>query len=61
VANTKINDTSTKYLPKVILAKPSEFDSAWSEYVSEIGKANVKAYEDKINEQIKWRIEKWSK
>lgn len=61
VANTKLNDTSTKYLPKVILANPNEFDSAWSEYVAQIGKVDVKAYEDKINEQIKWRIEKWSK
>lgn len=61
VVNTKLNDLSTKFLPKAILAEPAKFDSAWSEYVEQIGKVNVKAYEDKINEQIKWRIEKWSK
>ncbi|MDQ0194082.1 sugar ABC transporter substrate-binding protein [Paenibacillus wynnii] len=61
VVNTKLNDLSTKFLPKAILAEPAEFDSAWSEYVAQIGKVNVKAYEDKINEQIKWRIDKWSK
>ncbi|MRN51704.1 sugar ABC transporter substrate-binding protein [Paenibacillus monticola] len=61
VVNTKLNDLSTKFLPKAILAEPADFDSAWSEYVGAIGKVNVKAYEDKINEQIKWRIDNWSK
>ncbi|MNR23010.1 hypothetical protein D3C85_1400020 [compost metagenome] len=61
IANTKLNELSTKFLPKAILADPGDFDSIWNDYVSDIKKANVKAYEDKINEQIKWRIEKWSK
>ncbi|MHA6534003.1 type 2 periplasmic-binding domain-containing protein [Paenibacillus sp. BAC0078] len=61
VANTKLNELSTKYLPKAILANAGDFDSVWSDYVGQIAKSNVKAYEDKINEQIKWRIEKWSK
>ncbi|MGE7824501.1 ABC transporter substrate-binding protein [Paenibacillus sp. NPDC093718] len=61
VVNTKLNDLSTKHLPKVILAKPADFESAWSEYTAEIGKINIKAYEDRINEQIQWRIDNWSK
>ncbi|MBJ9988762.1 ABC transporter substrate-binding protein [Paenibacillus sp. S28] len=61
VANTKLNDLSTKYLPKAVLANPSDFDSVWNEYTSQIHKVDVKAYEDKINEQIKWRIDNWSK
>lgn len=61
VANTKLSDLSTKHLPKVILAKPADFESAWSEYTAEIGKINIKAYEDRINEQIQWRIDNWSK
>ncbi|MFD1955468.1 ABC transporter substrate-binding protein [Paenibacillus thailandensis] len=61
IANTRLNELSTKYLPQAILAKPGEFDKVWSEYTAEIGKVNVKAYEDKINEQIRWRIENWSK
>ncbi|OZB96418.1 ABC transporter substrate-binding protein [Paenibacillus sp. XY044] len=61
VANTKLNDLSTKYLPKAILANPSDFDSVWNEYTSQIHKVDVKAYEGKINEQIKWRIDNWSK
>ncbi|ANA80943.1 sugar ABC transporter substrate-binding protein [Paenibacillus glucanolyticus] len=61
VVNTKLNDLSTKFLPKAILAKPADFESAWSEYTAEIGKINIKAYEDRINEQIQWRITNWSK
>lgn len=61
VVNTKLNDLSTKFLPKAILAKPADFESAWTEYTTEIGKVNIKAYEDRINEQIQWRITNWSK
>ncbi|MEK5239690.1 sugar ABC transporter substrate-binding protein [Paenibacillus sp. FSL L8-0470] len=61
IASTKLNELSTKFLPKAILASPAEFDSVWGDYVGEVKKANVKAYEDKINEQIKWRIDNWSK
>lgn len=61
VVNTKLNDLSTKFLPKAILAEPAKFDAAWNDYVGQIAKVNVKAYEDKINEQIKWRIDNWSK
>lgn len=60
IANTKLNELSTKYLPRAILANPSEFDGIWKEYTSEIGKVNVKAYEDRINEVLKWRIDTWS-
>ena len=60
IASTKLNELSTKYLPKAILANSSEFDNVWSEYVSEIQKLDIKAYEDKINEVLQWRIDNWS-
>ncbi|NMA85062.1 MAG: extracellular solute-binding protein [Epulopiscium sp.] len=60
IASTKLNDLSMKYLPNAILAEPSKFDSVWDEYVKEIGKLNIKAYEDRINEQIQWRLENWT-
>ncbi|PPQ49257.1 sugar ABC transporter substrate-binding protein [Paenibacillus peoriae] len=60
IANTKLNEVSTKYLPKAILSSPSSFDSVWNEYTSEIHKLDIKAYEDKINEVLKWRIEHWT-
>ncbi|HWO54366.1 MAG TPA: ABC transporter substrate-binding protein [Paenibacillus cookii] len=60
IVNTKQNDLSTKFLPKAILANPSDFDSVWTEYTNEIHKLNIKAYEDRINEVLQWRIENWS-
>ncbi|MDO7908776.1 extracellular solute-binding protein [Paenibacillus sp. JX-17] len=60
LTSTKLNDLQVKYLPKVIMANPSSFDSEWDEYVSQIHKLDIKAYEDFINEQIQWRIDNWS-
>ncbi|MFD3259101.1 sugar ABC transporter substrate-binding protein [Paenibacillus lentus] len=60
IVNTKQNELSTKFLPKAILAKPSEFDSVWDEYTKEIGKLNIKAYEDRINEVLQWRRDTWT-
>ncbi|MGD8400393.1 MAG: extracellular solute-binding protein, partial [Bacillota bacterium] len=59
IAETKMNDTSNKYLPKVIMARPGAFDKLWNEYVREFRKTNYKAYEDRINEQIRWRVKNW--
>ncbi|MNN84071.1 hypothetical protein D3C81_2011910 [compost metagenome] len=60
IVNTKLNDLSTKYLPRAILAKPADFEKAWSEYTGEISKLNVNAYEDRINEVLQWRIDTWT-
>ncbi|MEF2966782.1 sugar ABC transporter substrate-binding protein [Paenibacillus sp. M1] len=60
IVNTKQNELSTKYLPKAILASPAEFDGVWDEYVKEIGKLNIKAYEDRINEVLQWRKDTWT-
>ena len=42
------------------MSKPNEFDNIWTEYVDAYKKIDVKSYEDRINEQLKWRIENWS-
>lgn len=60
VANQKMEDLAVKYLPKAIMVKPDEFDGVWKEYVDQISKSNFKAIEDRINEQINWRIQNWS-
>ncbi|MDO3412319.1 ABC transporter substrate-binding protein [Saccharibacillus sp. CPCC 101409] len=60
VANKQMTDASLKYLPQAVMAAGGKFDSVWEQYVKEFGKINVKAYEDRINEQIQWRIENWS-
>ncbi|TYP76780.1 ABC transporter substrate-binding protein [Paenibacillus methanolicus] len=60
IANKQMSDTSLKFLPKAITAKSAEFDAVWNEYVEAYKKINVKAYEDRINEQIQWRIKNWT-
>lgn len=60
LASKKLQDTQTKFLPKAILAAPADFDKVWDEFVAEVEKTNYKAYEDRINEVLKWRIENWT-
>ena len=60
VASKKMNDASLKFLPKAIMSKPDKFDQVWDDYVKAYSKINVKAYEDRINEQIQWRIQNWT-
>ncbi|ETT73228.1 sugar ABC transporter periplasmic protein [Paenibacillus sp. FSL R7-277] len=60
LAQSKLNDLMIKYLPKAIMASPAEFDGVWQDYVDRIHKLDIKAYEDRMNEGIQQRIEKWS-
>jgi len=59
IADQKLQDVQIKYLPKLILAETSKFNGIWDEYVKEIKKLDIKAYEDRINEQIQWRLKNW--
>lgn len=60
VANKQLEDTALKYIPKSVMSKPGQFDSVWEEYVNAISKINIKAYEDRINDQIQWRMVNWA-
>ncbi len=57
-ANQKLTDTSIRNLPQIVMSGDN-FESAWSAYCSEIDTINIKAYEDRINEEIQWRIANW--
>ncbi len=59
IAETQMTETSLKYLPQAIMAKPGQFDAVWDEYVKAFEKINVQAYLDRVNEQLQWRIENW--
>lgn len=60
IANKQMVDASLKYVPKAVMSKPDKFDSVWGEYVNAYKKIDVKAYEDRVNEQIQWRIKNWA-
>ncbi len=59
MANKQLTDLSLKYLPRAILAKPSEFEGIWAEYIAEIEKVDYKEVERVINEGIQERIANW--
>jgi putative aldouronate transport system substrate-binding protein len=59
MASQQLTDISIQYLPKIIMADPSEFENLWAQYVNEIKKVNIKAYEDAINAGIQERIMNW--
>ncbi|MFX3636033.1 MAG: ABC transporter substrate-binding protein [Candidatus Pristimantibacillus sp.] len=61
IASQKMKDLALKYLPKAILSKPESFDSVWTEYGEQIMKVKPEAYLERINEQLKWRQDNWSK
>ncbi len=60
LANTAINNSELKWLPRLIASSPSNFDTQWSSYVSEINSDNPKAYLDAINQGIQYRIKNWT-
>lgn len=56
----KSDDLQLKYLPKLILAKPADFDSIWNEYVGEFNKLDKKTYEATVTKVVKDRVAgKW--
>lgn len=60
-ARRQLNDLSIEFLPKLIMSAGNGFDAMWNEYCNEINSINIKAYEDRINEVIRWRVEHWTK
>ncbi|WP_079908424.1 ABC transporter substrate-binding protein [Paenibacillus sp. 32352] len=56
----KSGDLQKKYLPKLIMAKPEQFDAIWNEYVGEMNKLDKKQYEATITKVVKDRAAgKW--
>ncbi|NRY60474.1 sugar ABC transporter substrate-binding protein [Clostridium beijerinckii] len=62
MAMQKMDDIKKQWLPKVIMVKPNEFDSTWSQYQTTLTtQADVKAYEDALTKEVKRRVEKFGK
>jgi putative aldouronate transport system substrate-binding protein len=49
-----------RYLPRIILGRPNQFERLWSEYVDELNKAGINKYEAFMQEKVDERIRKWS-
>jgi putative aldouronate transport system substrate-binding protein len=54
---TKKTEIAKKYFPKLVLAKPADFESVWNEYLGEFGKLDTVGYETWYTGEIKKLIE----
>nr|WP_239619084.1 ABC transporter substrate-binding protein [Cohnella mopanensis] len=54
---TTKDEVTKKYYPKLVLAKPAEFDKIWDQYLAAFGKLDTAGYEKWYTEQIKAAIE----
>ena len=50
---TQKAELQREYLPKLVFAKPEDYDKVWDEYVTALNKLDVKGYEQWFTEQIK--------
>jgi putative aldouronate transport system substrate-binding protein len=61
LAFQKAKDTYAKDLPKVILAKPADFEKEWANYVEDLKKTNLDLFEKYIQAGIDERMAKYGK
>jgi putative aldouronate transport system substrate-binding protein len=56
MAFDSLTDLENRTLPRIITAKPEEFESAWAAYMAEMEKIDTKAYLDEVQRQIDERM-----
>ncbi len=56
----KTQDIMKKKIPEAILAKPSDFDRIYDEFLADLEKANVKKLNEEFTKMVKDRVELWS-
>jgi putative aldouronate transport system substrate-binding protein len=49
-----------KHLPRIIMARPDQFEAFWKEYTDELAKSGLDKYEAYMQQEIKKRVAKWS-
>ena len=61
IAWKRAEEVYLRYLPRIISARPAQFDRLWEEYVDALGKTGLEKYEAFMqNEVVNKRIERWS-
>jgi putative aldouronate transport system substrate-binding protein len=59
IAKSQIEELQKKYDVKMITSKPEDADKIWNEYLSELKKVDMKAYEDAMNKELQRRLKEW--
>jgi putative aldouronate transport system substrate-binding protein len=61
IAWKRAEEVYMRYLPRIIMGRPAQFDRLWDEYIEELGKTGLEAYESFMQKEVvDKRIEKWS-
>ena len=60
IAWKRAEEVYKKFLPRIILGQPAQFERLWEEYVGELRKAGVDKYEAYMQQELRKRVEKWS-
>jgi len=61
IAWKRAEEVYRKYLPRIILGRPAQFERLWEEYVEELGKTGLDKYEAFMQaEVVNKRIKRWS-
>jgi putative aldouronate transport system substrate-binding protein len=61
IALQRVDQTMRKYLPKVILAAPADFEKIWAEYVAELKADGIDKYEAYMQDQVNKRVAAYTK
>jgi putative aldouronate transport system substrate-binding protein len=61
LAWAKADETYRRMLPRVVLGRPEDFDKNWQAYMEALGPANLKVYEDFVQQGISDRITRFGK
>lgn len=57
IFDQKATDLEKQYMSKIVLAKPSQFDSVWDEFVKQFNALDIKSYEETMNKVVQDRID----
>ena len=60
IAWKRAEEVYRKYLPRIILGRPAQFERLWQEYIAELGRIGLDKYESFMQQEVNKRIEKWS-
>ena len=56
IFDQKATDLEKKYMAKLVLAKPSQFNTLWNEYEKQFNTLDIKSYEKTMNKVVQDRI-----
>jgi putative aldouronate transport system substrate-binding protein len=60
IAWRRAEEVYRRYLPRIILGRPAQFERLWEEYIEELDKTGLDKYEAFMQERVNQRIQRWS-